>query len=86
MVLICSRRSRIFLKRGPLSCGVPSRRDSVGGGGSRIFSWSPNADAVHWGAGVVAECFRDLQEPTRFSGGGVVAVVAEIFFSVAYKV
>ena len=20
--------------------------------------------------GVVAECFRDLQEPTRFSGGG----------------
>ena len=29
----CSRRSRIFLKRGPLSCEVPSRRDSVGGGG-----------------------------------------------------
>ena len=27
-----SRRSRIFLKRGPLSCEVPSRRDSVGGG------------------------------------------------------
>ena len=27
-----SRRSRIFLKRGPLSCEVPSQRDSVGGG------------------------------------------------------
>ena len=27
-----SRRSRIFLRRGPLSCEVPSRRDSVGGG------------------------------------------------------
>ena len=25
------------------------------------------------GGGVVAEFFRDLQEPTRFSGGGVVA-------------
>ena len=44
-----SRRSRIFLKRGPLSCEVPSRRDSVG---------------------VVAELFRGLQKPTRFSGGG----------------
>ena len=37
-VLICkwyvqtSRRSRIFLRRGPLSCEVPGRRDSVGGG------------------------------------------------------
>ena len=47
-----SRRSRIFLKRGPLSCGVQSRRDSVGGGG------------------VVAEIFRGLQKPARFSGGG----------------
>ena len=28
-----SRRSRIFLKRGPLSREVPSRRDSMGGGG-----------------------------------------------------
>ena len=46
-----SRRSRIFLKRGPLSCEVPSRRDSVGGG-------------------VVAEFFRGLRKPTRFSGGG----------------
>ena len=27
-----SRRSRIFLRRGPLSCEVPGRRDSVGGG------------------------------------------------------
>ena len=47
-----SRRSRIFLRRRPLSCEVPSRRDSVGGG-------------------VVAEFFRGLRKPTRFSGGGV---------------
>ena len=49
-----------------------SRRDSVGGGGSsRIFPRSPRADAIQWvGGGVVAEIFRDLQEPTRFSGGG----------------
>ena len=33
MLDITSRRSRIFLRRGPLSCEVPSRRDSVGGGG-----------------------------------------------------
>ena len=31
------------------------------------------------GGGVVAEFFRDLHEPTRFSGGG--GVVAELFFS-----
>ena len=33
------------------------------------FPRSPEADAIQWG-GVVAELFRDLQEPTRFSGGG----------------
>ena len=49
-----SRRSRIFPKGRLLSCEVPSRRDSVGGG-------------------VVAEFFRGLRKPTRFSGGGVVA-------------
>ena len=55
-----SRRSRIFLERRPLSCEVPSRRDSVGGGGSSIiFPWSPKADAIQWG-GVVAEFFRGL--------------------------
>ena len=32
-----SRRCRIFLRRGPLSCEVPGRRDSVGGGSSRNF-------------------------------------------------
>ena len=51
-----------------------SRRDSVGGGGSRIFPWSPKADAVQCGGeGVVSEFFHGLQKPTRFSGGGVVA-------------
>ena len=34
-----SRRSRIFLRRGPLSYEVPGRRDSVGGGVvAEIFS------------------------------------------------
>ena len=41
-----------FPKEGALSCEVPSRRDSVGGGG------------------VVAEFFRGLRKPARFSGGG----------------
>ena len=40
------------------------------GGSSRIFPWSPKADAIQWGRGVVAEFFRGLQKPTRFSGGG----------------
>ena len=34
-------------------------------------------DAIQWG-GVVAEMFRGLQKPSRFSGGGG-GVVAEIF-------
>ena len=51
---LISRRSRIFLRGRPLSCEVPSRRDSVrGGGSSRKFPWSPKSDAVQWG-GVVA--------------------------------
>ena len=51
-----------------------------GGGSSRIFPWSPKADAIQWGGGgvvVVAEIFRGLQKPTRFSGGG--GVVADLF-------
>ena len=32
-----SRRSRIFLRGRPLSCQVPSRRDSVGGGGNASY-------------------------------------------------
>ena len=34
-----------------------------------------HVDAIQWGGGVVAEFFRDLQNPMRFSGGG--GVVAE---------
>ena len=49
-VLRNSRRSRIFLRRGPLSCEVPSRRDSVGGGGSsRNFRSSPEAVEIQGG-------------------------------------
>ena len=29
-----------------------------------------HVDAIRWGGGVVAEIFRDLQNPMRFSGGG----------------
>ena len=70
--MVSSRRSRIFLKRGPLSCEVPSRRDSVGGGSSRIFCGLQKPSRFS-GGGVVAEFFRGLQTPSRFSGGGVVA-------------
>ena len=56
-----------------------SRRDSVGGGGEVVAGFfrglqqeASRRDSV--GGGVVAEFFRDLQGPTRFSGrGGVVA-------------
>ena len=66
-----SRRSRIFLRRRALSCEVPRRRDSVGGGSSRIFPWSPKADArSSGGGGVVGEFFRGLLKPARFSGRG----------------
>ena len=44
-----------------------SRRDSVGGGSSRIFLWSPQAVAIQWG-GVVAQFFH-------FSGEGVVPYI-----------
>ena len=71
-----SRRSRIFLKRRPLSCEVPSRRDSVGGGSSRIFLWSPEADAIQWDGGVVAEFFFSVPSKKKrrdsVGGGGVV--------------
>ena len=40
---------------------LPSRRDSRAG---------VKADAIQWGGGGVAEFFRDLKKPTRFSGGG----------------
>ena len=36
-----------------------------------------HVDAIQWGGGVVAEFFRDLQRPMRFSGGG--GVLAENF-------
>ena len=91
-----SRRSRIFLRRGPLSCEVPSRRDSVGGGvvaeifcvlrkpspfsggggSSRIFPWSPNADRDSvWGGGGSSRIFPWSPNADRDSvwGGGVVA-------------
>ena len=32
-----------------------------------------HVDAIQWGGGSVAEFFRDLRNPMRFSGGGVVA-------------
>ena len=55
-----------------MKCQV-STRFSGGGGSSRMFPWSPKADAIQWG-GVVAEIFRGLQKPARHlvGGGGVV--------------
>ena len=72
----------------PFVWSAKSTRFSGGGGGSNImFPWSPKADAIQWGGGVVpwspkadaiqcegggvvAEFFRGLRKPTRFSGGG----------------
>ena len=71
-----SRRSRIFLRRGPLSCEVPGRRDSVGGGVvGEMFCDLRRPSRFSGGGGVVAEFFRDLQTPARFSGGGVVPYI-----------
>ena len=44
-------------------------RFSGGGGSSGIFPWSPNADAIQWGGGVVAEFLPDLRKPARFQWG-----------------
>ena len=45
-----------------------------GGGSSRIFPWSPGADAIQRGGeGVVAEIFRDLPRSCVVQWGGVVA-------------
>ena len=72
---ICSsRRSRIFLRRGPLSCEVPGRRDSVGGGGSsRNFLRSPNGVAIQWGGGGSSRNFLSSPNGIAIKGGGVVA-------------
>ena len=70
-----SRRSRIFLRRGPLSCEVPSRRDSVGGGGSSSnFRSSPEAVAIQWGGGS-SRIFpwSPNADAIQSVGGGVVA-------------
>ena len=63
-----SRRSRIFLMRRPLSCEVPSRRDSVGGGVVAEFFRGLQSRRDSMGGGVVAEfaiqkCWSDF---TRF--------------------
>ena len=52
-----------------------SRRDSVGGGGS-----TPEADAIQWGGGVVAEFSRRVSNSLRHSVGG--GGSGRIFFSV----
>ena len=70
-----SRRSRIFLKRRPLSCGAKSTRFS--GGVVAEFVCGLQKPARFSGGGVVAEFFLGLQKPARFSGGG--GVVPGIF-------
>ena len=52
-----------------------STRFSGGGGSSRIFPWSPQAIAIQWGGGVVAEFFSVLSKTKSrrdLTGGGVV--------------
>ena len=43
-----------------------SRRDSVGGGSSRIVPCSPKADAIQWGGGSSRTFFRVLRDKTTF--------------------
>ena len=76
--MVTSRRSRIFLRRRPLSCEVPSRRDSVGGGVVAELSVVSKADAIQWGGGS-SRIFRGLRTDAIQWGGGV----AE--FSVIFK-
>ena len=59
-----SRRSRIFLRRRPLSCEVPSRRDSVGGGVVAEF-FRGFRKPTRFSGGVVAEFFRRLYNSRR---------------------
>ena len=42
------------------------------------FRVKSHVDAIQWGGGVVAEFFRDLQNPMRFSGGGVAEVFRDL--------
>ena len=72
---MCSRRSRFFLRGGPLSCEVPCRRDSVGGVVAEFVRdlQSPMQFSGGGGSSRNFHIFRDLQNPMRFSGGGVVA-------------
>ena len=58
----CSRRSRIFLKRGPLSCEVPKSTRFSGGGGvvAEFFRGLQKPSRFSGGGGVVAEIFRGL--------------------------
>ena len=69
-----SRRSRIFLRRGPaFVSSAMSTRFSGGGGVVAVFFRDLQNPMRFSGGGVVAEFFRDLQNPMTFSGGGVVA-------------
>ena len=74
---VTSRRSRIFLRGRPLSCEVPSRRDSVvGGGSSRISPWSPVVDAIICGGGGGSSrilSWSPVVDAIICGGGGVVA-------------
>ena len=40
------------------------------GGGGGNFPWSPEADQIRWGGGVVAEIFRGRRKPADSVGGG----------------
>ena len=65
-----SRRSRIFLRRGPFRVKCQVAAIQWGGGSSRNVSWSPNADAIQWGGGGSSRNFRSSPEADAIQWGG----------------
>ena len=53
----------------PMASQIQSQIQDFPKEGARFRVMKCHVDAIQWG-GVVAECFRDLQNPMRFSGGG----------------
>ena len=65
-----SHRSRIFLKRWPLSCEAPSRGDSVGGVVAEFFCGFRKPTRFS-GGGVVSRIFPWFPKADAIQGGGV---------------
>ena len=65
----CLNGSLLTLIIHNVCCTIQSQIQDFRKEGAR-FRVKCHVDAIQWGGGVVAEMFRDLKNPTRFSGGG----------------